>query len=677
MSSCCDMNKPQASGDEEHRQYKQLVYKSIVAIVVGAIFFIGPYIGIFPELETTAGHWFWPISLVIVAGVIFYTGRHFYIGAYQSFLNHTANMDTLVASGTFAAWLYSAISIVFGAFLPDVARAVYFDTACLVIGFVVLGSAMEMKARGQTNAAIARLMELAPDTAIVVRHGEDKVVSIEDIQVGDTVRLRPGDRVPVDGKVIEGETLIDESMLTGEPLPVKKTIGDEVVTGTSNQKGSVLFHATRVGADTALANIIETVQKAQRSKPAIGKLTDKIASVFAPLVLILALVTAIFWLTFGPPPVIAHVLMTGIAVLLIACPCALGLATPISIMIAVGKAAEHGIIVRNGDALQKAKSLTAVVLDKTGTITQGKPSVTDVVAVAGYEGNQVLRYAASIEGSSEHPLAQAVVTRAKELELNLLAVESFEALSGLGVKATVDGQQVLLGNRRFMVESKIDCTAIDGQVDDLMRAAKTPVYVVVDNQLAGFLAISDAIKADSKQAIAQFKELGLRVVMLTGDSRATAAAVAKEVGIDEKDIFAEVLPVDKDQAIAQLAEQGEIVAMCGDGINDAAALARADVGFAIGSGTDIAIDSADMVLMNDSLSCVVTAIQLSRATMRNIKQNLFGAFIYNVCGIPIAAGVFFPLFGVLLSPIIAGIAMAASSLTVVINANRLRLVRLK
>ncbi len=677
MSSCCEINNHPSDGEAEKKQYRQLIYKSIVAIVVGAIFFIGPYLNIFPPIDSTAGRWFWLISLVIVAAVIFYSGRHFYLGAYQSFLHHNANMDTLVASGTFAAWLYSAISIVFSDYLPVVAQAVYFDTACLVIGFVVLGTSMEMKARGQTNAAISRLMKLAPDTATVVRHGEDVVVPIEEIKVGDTVRLKPGDRVPVDGKVIEGETLIDESMLTGEPLPVKKTNGDDVVTGTVNQKGSVLFHATRVGADTALANIIETVQKAQRSKPAIGKLTDRIASVFAPLVIILALITAVFWLTFGPAPVIAHTLMTGIAVLLIACPCALGLATPISIMIAVGKAAEHGIIVRNGDALQKAKSLTAVVLDKTGTITEGKPSVTDVVAVSGFEGNQVLRYAASIEGSSEHPLGEAVVARAKELELKLLGVDQFESLSGLGVKAMVEDRQVLLGNFRFMQHSKVDCKAVESDVNDLMRAAKTPVYVAVDGQLAGLLAIADAVKEDSKQAIAELKNMGLRVVMLTGDSRITAAAVANQVGIDDKDIFAEVMPVDKDQAIEQLSEQGEIVAMCGDGINDAAALARADVGFAIGSGTDIAIESADMVLMSDSLSCVATAIKLSRATMRNIKQNLLGAFIYNTCGIPIAAGVFFPVFGILLSPIIAGIAMAASSLTVVINANRLRLVRLK
>lgn len=680
MSHCC--HEPvdhHAAGESEQKQYRQLLAKSIVAIVVGAIFFIGPYTGWFPVLDgsTDASRWFWVISLIVVAAVIVYSGRHFYIGAWSSFINHTANMDTLVASGTFAAWVYSAIVIVFGSHLPQSAHGVYFDTAALVIGFVNLGAAMEMKARGQTNAAIASLMALAPKTAIVVREGADQEIAIEAIVVGDTIRLRPGDSVPVDGKVINGETTVDESMLTGEPMPVKKSAGDDVFTGTSNQKGSILYHATRVGKDTALSNIIETVQKAQRSKPAIGKLTDKIASIFAPLVLILALVTALIWLNVGPPPIAAHVLVTSIAVLLIACPCALGLATPISIMLAVGKAAQHGIIVRNGDALQKAKQLTTVVLDKTGTITQGKPSVTDVLAVEGQDEKLVLQIAASLETSSEHPLAQAIIDRAKSLDLQTLPVEQFESMSGLGVKALVDGHQVLLGNRRLMDYNKLDCGAVESSANEWMQAAKTPVYIAIDGNVAGLLAIADAIKLDSKQAIAELTKMGLRVVMLTGDSRATATAVALQVGISEKNVIAEVMPADKDQAIAHLIEQGDIVAMCGDGINDAAALARAHVGFAIGSGTDIAIDSADMVLMNDSLAAVTTAIRLSRATMRNIKQNLFGAFVYNVCGIPIAAGIFFPLFGVLLSPIISGIAMAASSLTVVINANRLRWVKLK
>lgn len=678
MSSCCHEPSAGQSADAEKAQYHKLIRQSLISIFVGAFYFFGPFSGLFPRLVSSSigSEAFWIISLIIVGAVIVYSGRHFYIGAYHSFLQHQANMDTLVASGTLAAWLYSAIVIVFGQHLPQSAHAVYLDTATLVIGFVMLGAAMEMKARSQTNAAIEGLMALAPKTAVVVKDGQEHTVAIESLVVGDTLRLKPGDKIPVDGEVLDGETSIDESMLTGEPMPVKKQSGDALYTGTVNQQGALTYRATKVGADTALAHIIDTVQQAQRSKPQIGKLTDKIASVFAPLVLIIALLTALVWMNFGPPPVAAHVLVTAMAVLLIACPCALGLATPISIMIAVGKAALNGIIVRNGDALQKAKQLTTIVLDKTGTITEGKPSVTDMRLSEGYNEADVLAVLLALEKNSEHPLAQAVVDFTNEKQATAVAVTEFQALSGLGVQAQLGEQSLLLGNHRLMEQFNIASVDSDDTIKSWMQQAKTPVYLAVDGKLAAVLAIADAIKADSQQCIAQLQQQGLRVVMLTGDRFDTAIAVAKQVGIAHSDVVAEVMPADKDQVIADLISKGATVAMCGDGINDAAALARAHVGFAIGSGADVAIDSADMVLMQDSLQPVLTAIRLSHATMRNIKQNLFGAFIYNVCGIPIAAGVLFPMFGILLSPIVSGIAMAASSLTVVINANRLRWLKL-
>jgi P-type Cu+ transporter len=675
LSSCCD-HPVDRSEAAEKKAYKALMRKSIVAIVIGAVYFMGPYFQLFPGFFTTDGQVFWWLSAVIVAATILYAGRQFYVGAWHAFFNHTANMDTLVTVGTFAAWVYSVIVTAFGAHLPQAARGVYFDTATLVIGFVVLGSAMEMRARSNTNAAISHLMALAPETAMVIRDGDDVWVSIEDLVVGDVVRLRPGDKVPVDGIVTEGLSTVDEAMLTGEPLAVSKSKDDELMSGTVNQKGTLLYRATHVGADTALANIISTVKKAQRSKPEIGRLTDKIASVFAPAVLIFALITAIIWMNFGPAPIAAHVLMTSIAVLLIACPCALGLATPISIMIAVGKAAQNGIIIRNGEALQTARKLTTIVLDKTGTITEGKPDLTDCFIQGEFTEADVLQCVASVEANSEHPLAMAIVTHATAKNIEKKAVINFESLSGRGACAQVDGRQVIIGNARLMEDIEVSLSSVSEALDTMVSAAKTPIFVVIDGVFAALMAVSDPIKEDSKAMILRLKKLKLRVMMLTGDNKTTALAVARAVGIDEADVVAEVLPQDKADVIEAQVYAGQTVAMVGDGINDAAALARSHVGFAIGSGTDIAIESADMVLISGSLDGVVKAIMLSRTTMRNIKQNLLGAFLYNICGIPIAAGILFPFFGVLLSPIIAGIAMAASSLTVVMNANRLRLIKM-
>jgi Cu+-exporting ATPase len=474
----------------------------------------------------------------------------------------------------------------------------------------------------------------------------------------------------VDGRIIDGHANIDESMLTGEPLPVSKQVGDEVVAGTINGSGSFLFQATRIGADTVLARIIDMVRTAQNSKPAIGRLVDKVAAVFVPVVMIIAVLSFMVWFNFGPEPRLSYSLVTTMTVLIIACPCALGLATPISIMVGVGKAAEFGVLIRNGDALQSAGRLTTVVLDKTGTVTEGQPQVTDVETADDIDRQQLLQLAASLETASEHPLAAAVVAAAAADNTALSEVSQFEAVSGRGVRGMVSGKIVLFGNAAFMQDENIDVSGMQSAVDRLTGQARTVMYLASDGRLRGLVAVADPVKADSAAAIQRLQQAGLRVVMLTGDNQATARAVASQVGVD--DVIAQVMPADKRSRVVELQQQGEIVGMVGDGINDAPALAQADVGFAIGSGTDVAIESADVTLMRGSLHGVADAIQVSKATVRNIKQNLFGAFIYNSLGIPVAAGVLYPLTGLLLNPVIAGAAMAMSSVTVVTNANRLR-----
>ncbi|MBD3609316.1 MAG: copper-translocating P-type ATPase, partial [Gammaproteobacteria bacterium] len=487
-----------------------------------------------------------------------------------------------------------------------------------------------------------------------------------------TDELRAGERIAVDGVIIEGHSSIDESMLTGEPIPVQKEVGDEVVAGTINKTGSFLFQAKRIGKDTALSQIIEMVRQAQSSKPAIGRLVDKVAGVFVPSVLIIAVISFLAWFNFGAPgQALSLAIVTTMTVLIIACPCALGLATPISIMVGVGKAAEFGTLIRNGDALQQAGKLNTIVLDKTGTITEGRPSVTEVVVADGFNEEELLTYALSVESSSEHPLAQAIVDYAKEKGHKKKLVSAFSAIAGMGIEATVEGKSILIGNTRLMIERGIDGGWLGRKAAELTEKAQTPMFIAIGNEIAGIISVADAIKEDSHEAIERMHQLGLKVVLLTGDNENTARAVAKQVGIDE--VLAEVLPQDKEAKVAQLQARGEKVGMVGDGINDAPALARADVGFAIGTGTDVAIESADITLMRGSLHGVVDAIDISKATVRNIKQNLFGAFVYNTLGIPVAAGVLYPFIGILLNPMIAGAAMAMSSVTVVSNANRLRL----
>ncbi|TMP77290.1 copper-translocating P-type ATPase, partial [Pseudoalteromonas sp. S983] len=621
-------------------------------------------------VETNLERMSWLVVGILTFGVMYFSGKHFYVGAWKSFKNHSANMDTLIALGTGTAWLYSMVVVFAPDAVPLMARHVYFEATAMIIGLIDLGLALEIKARGKTSEAIKRLIGLQAKTATVVRDNKEVQIGIEQVLFNDIVKVKPGEKIPVDGVVLEGHTSIDESMLTGEPMPAEKAEEDEVVAGTLNKSGMILFRATRVGKDTALAQIINMVKRAQNSKPPIGRLADVISAFFVPVVMITSVLSALAWLNFGPEPAIAFAIVSATTVLIIACPCALGLATPMSVMVGVGKAAEAGVLIRNGEALQTASKITAMILDKTGTITEGAPKVTDIILAKATDEKDVLQLAASLESGSEHPLAQAIVESALDQDIELLKIEAFNAITGFGVEASCNNKALLFGNDKLMKLKGIDLTGFVEQAQSLAKEAKTPMYFAVDGELAAIIAVADPIKSDSISAIKRLQANGIRVIMLTGDNKETAAAVAKKVGISE--FLAEVLPEDKANKVKELQEGGEIVGMTGDGINDAPALALADVGFAIGTGTDVAIESADITLMRGSLHGLADAIAVSKATLRNIKQNLFGAFVYNVAGIPFAAGVLYPFFGILLSPVIAGAAMAFSSLTVVSNANRLR-----
>ncbi|MFC1701707.1 heavy metal translocating P-type ATPase [Pseudomonadota bacterium] len=654
--------------------FRSLIYKTILALGSGALLMVFGMLA--PAIDTgwNLNHAAWLFIALITSVIMYYTGRHFFSGAYQSLKKRSATMDTLIALGTGTAWLYSTVIVLFPALVPEIARHVYFEAAVIIIGMVNLGQALEQKARGRTSQAIRRLLDLQQKTARIVRDGEEIDVPIGAVIKGDVVRVRPGEQIAVDGMVVEGQTNIDESMLTGEPVPVTKISGDEVSAGTLNKTGSILYRATHVGSDTALARIIRMVRQAQNTKPPIGKLADDIAAVFVPVVMLIAVLAALVWFSIGPEPRVVYAVVTAVTVLIIACPCALGLATPMSVMVGIGKAAEAGVLIRNGEALQTASRLSTMVLDKTGTITTGQPAVIEIDTFCDQTQNALLQLAASLEANSEHPLAQALLDAAQKQELELLSVDAFEAIAGLGIKGQIETRQLLFGNKRLMDEAGIPLSPEALTSGERMAEnAWTPMFLASDGQLLAIFSVADPIKPESAEAIKRLQAYGLRVVMLTGDNRRTAAAVARQVGIT--DILAEVLPQDKKDHIAELQNQGERVGMVGDGINDAPALALAHVGFAIGTGTDVAIESADVTLMRGSLHGVADAIDISKATMRNIRQNLFGAFIYNSVGIPIAAGLLYPLTGMLLNPIIAGTAMAFSSVTVVSNANRLRLFR--
>jgi len=660
---------------EDFIYYKRLMREMSIALSLGVPLMIyGIFIGEM-TVNTNIERFVWLIIGLLTLGVMVLSGKHFYIGAWQSFKNHSANMDTLIALGTGTAWIYSMVVVFIPNVVPDMARHVYFEATAMIIGLINLGLALELKARGRTSESIKRLIGLQPKTAKVIRQNEEIDIAIEQVLKGDVIRVRPGEKIPVDGNVLEGKTSIDESMLTGEPMPSEKTIGDKVTAGTINKTGSILFEATHVGKDTALAHIINMVKQAQNSKLPIGRLADVISGYFVPIVMIIAIISALIWLNFGPEPTVAFAIVSATTVLIIACPCALGLATPMSVMVGVGKAAEAGVLIRNGEALQSASKITAMVLDKTGTITLGAPKVTDIIIAGNQDKDTVLKLAASLESGSEHPLGLAIIESAKEHNIKLSSVSNFNSLTGRGVQAEVDGQALLFGNSKLMREHNVELGNFIENAQALAEEAKTPMYLAVDNQLSAIIAVADPIKEDSITAIKRLKADGIRIVMLTGDNSLTAKSVAEKVGIQE--FSAEVLPEDKSKKVKELQAEGEIVGMTGDGINDAPALALANVGFAIGTGTDIAIESADITLMRGSLHGLADAISISKATIKNIKQNLFGAFIYNIAGIPFAAGILYPFFGLLLSPVIAGAAMAFSSLTVVSNANRLRLYKPK
>ncbi len=651
---------------KEQAHTRQLFKQSAVAALVGFPLMSAGMAGRLPALAE--GTLFWLLMAVVTLAAMLYSGRHFFIGAWKQFKHHNANMDTLIAMGTGSAWCYSVAITLSPDSVPTLAQHAYFEAATIIIALINFGSALEMRARGKTSEAIRRLVGLQPKTARVVRDGKEVDVAIIKVGLDETVRVRPGERIPLDGLIIDGQSYVDESMISGEPLPVDKVKGDEVIGGTINTSGTFLYQVKRIGKDTVLAQIIEMVRTAQGSKPAIGKLVDKVAGIFVPTVLIIAVLTFLAWFNFGPN--LSFAIVATMTVLIIACPCALGLATPISIMVGVGKAAEYGVLIRNGDALQQAGKLDTIVLDKTGTVTEGRPQLTDIIPFHGADADNLLAIAATVEAGSEHPLAAAIVAGADERGLERLEIAHFESVTGRGVKAEMNGQKVFIGTAGFVTENKIYLGHLEQDGARLAAEGKTPIYMGINEAGAAVFAVADPIKADSAAAIERLHKEGMKVVMLTGDHRDTANAVAKQVGIDV--VIAEVLPQDKDKHIERLQGQGRIVAMVGDGINDAPALARADVGFAIGSGTDVAIASADVTLMRGSLHGVADAIAISNATVRNIKQNLFGAFVYNSLGIPVAAGVLYPFIGMLLNPMLAGAAMALSSFTVVSNANRLR-----
>ena len=615
------------------------------------------------------------IGLVLSTPVVLWAGWPLFVRGWASIVNRSPNMFTLIAIGIGAAYVFSAVAALAPDLFPDGFRVhgvveTYFDTAVVVTVLVLLGQVLELKARGQTSSAIRQLLGLAPKTARVIRDGQDADVPLASVLVGELLRVRPGEKVPVDGIVVEGRSAVDESMVTGEPVPVEKTTDMRVTGATINGTGALVIRAERVGADTLLAQIVRMVSEAQRTRAPIQRLADRVAAYFVPAVVVTAIAAFVMWSLWGPEPRLAHGLVNAVAVLIIACPCALGLATPMAIMVGTGRGATTGVLIKNAEALEKLEKVDTLVVDKTGTLTEGKPRVTQIVARAPFPEPEVLRFAASLEQASEHPLAAAILAAARERSVAVPAAADFESVTGQGVKGTVGGRSVLLGNVALMQASGVDVSALLADADTRRAEGQTVMFLAVDLAPAGLVAVADPIKASTAEAIRLLHEEGLRIVMLTGDSAATANAVARQLGIDE--VIAEVQPDQKRAAILRLQGEGRVVAMAGDGINDAPALAQAHVGIAMGTGTDVAIESAGITLVKGDLRAIVRARKLSRATMRNIRQNLFLAFVYNAVGVPVAAGLLYPVFGILISPIWASAAMTLSSVSVIGNALRLR-----
>jgi P-type Cu+ transporter len=654
---------------ERDRELADLERKWVVSLVIGLVMMAEMYLPLGWDMAIVA-----PLLLIQATIVQVWAGGIFYKTAWAAARHGGTNMSTLVAIGTSAAYGYSA----FVTLWPQLAARwgfpfhLYYEVSVIVIALILLGRWLEARAKKQTGAAIKALMGLQAKTARVIRDGVEQDIPVEQVVVGDLVRVRPGEKVPVDGVVTEGHSALDESMLTGESLPVEKAPGDTVIGATLNKTGSFVFRATKVGRDTTLAQIVRLVEEAQGSKAPMQRLADTISSYFVPVVLALAALTFVGWMIWGPEPRVSFAIQAAIAVLIIACPCALGLATPTAIMVGTGKAAEYGILVRGGEALEMTCRINAIVLDKTGTLTRGKPAVTVVLPAEGISERELLRLAAAAEVGSEHPLGEAIVIRSHELGIDLPAAASFRSVTGKGIEAEVEGRIVAIGNRALMEELGISLDGLGSRAEQLARRGATPMYVAVDGRAAGFIAVADTLKPESREAVQELRALGLEVWMLTGDNRATAEAIAREAGIDPEQVLAEVLPEEKAEQIRELQAQGKTVAMVGDGINDAPALAQADLGIAIGTGTDVAIAASDITLIGGDLRNIVTAIALSRKTVETIKQGLFWAFGYNIVLIPVAMGLLYPFFGILLNPVLAAAAMAMSSVSVVTNALRLR-----
>lgn len=622
------------------------------------------------------------VQLLLGTPVVLWAGWPFFTRAVASVRNRSLNMFSLIALGTGAAWLYSIVGTVAPQVFPaslrleDGAVAIYFEAAAVITVLVLLGQVLELRAREKTSGAIKALLGLAPKTAVKVNaQGIDETVQVDEIQVGNLLRVRPGEKVPVDGELTEGKGNVDESMVTGEPIPVAKAVGSKVTAGTLNQTGGFVMRAEKVGADTLLSQIVHMVAAAQRSRAPIQRMADQVAGWFVPVVILVAALTFVAWMVWGPSPAFSYALITAVAVLIIACPCALGLATPMSIMVGVGKGAQHGVLIRDAEALEKMEKVDTLVVDKTGTLTEGRPKVVHIEPASGFSADDVLQKLASVERASEHPLAMAIVMDAQERKLALSPVTDFDSPVGKGVVGTVDGRAIVSGSAKFLAEHSIATSALEAAAEQQRQKAATVIFVGVEGKLAGFAAIADPIKATTPQALQALKAAGVRVVMLTGDGKTTAQAVGQQLGIDE--VVADVLPEDKAAVVKRLQGEGRVVAMAGDGVNDAPALAQATVGVAMGTGTDVAMESAGITLLKGDLMGIVRARTLSHATMRNIRQNLFLSFAYNVAGIPLAAGVLYPFFGLLLSPVVAAAAMALSSVSVIANALRLRTVKVE
>jgi P-type Cu+ transporter len=674
--------------DSHEREYRKLKSDFLLAAVLTALILVGSLPHMFEIMLPIPVGWLNLALLLLATPLQFWAGWRFYRGAWGALKHGHANMNTLVVMGTSAAYLYSAVATLAPGLFAAGRADVYFDTSALIITLILLGRLLEARAKGRTNEAIKKLAGLQAKTARVVRGGEEVDVPVEDVEVGDIVFVRPGEKIPVDGRVLSGESTVDESMITGESIPVTKREGDEVIGATVNKTGSFRFRATKVGSETALAQIMRMVEQAQGSKAPIQRLADRISGVFVPVVIVVAAITFFVWLWLGPEPAFTHALLNTVAVLIIACPCAMGLATPTSIMVGTAKGAERGILVKGGEALEEAHKLTTVVLDKTGTLTRGEPRLTDVIPSKGLTRDELLAVAAAAERRSEHPLGEAIVAGAKERGIDLPEPEAFDAPTGRGVRATVTGKTVLVGSSKLMDESGVPEDGLASRFEELTASGKTPMFVAIDGEVAGLVAVADVVREESKEAVDLLHRMGLEVAMLTGDNWRTAESVVGELGIER--VLAEVMPEDKESEIRKLQKGGKRVAMVGDGINDAPALAQADVGISIGTGTDVAMEAADLTLISGDVRGVARAIGLSKATVRNIKQNLFWAFAYNVALIPVAAGVLYPLFSggslsevlrpVLgeygfLNPVLAAVAMALSSVTVLSNALRLRRVK--